>query len=53
MPRARRRPRRAAMCAFTWKNASAPSSTITGMAATSAERYRLPPSGVYTCVHVM
>src|SRR5262249_44068150 len=46
------RPRSAAQCALTWKNARAPRSTITGRAGPSAERDRLP-SGKYEWVHAM
>jgi hypothetical protein len=47
------RPSSAAMCAFTWKKASAPSSRMTGIAATSAEMKRLFATGVYICVQIM
>ncbi len=36
------RPSSAAMCAFTWKKASDPRRTMTGSAATTADRKRLP-----------
>jgi hypothetical protein len=45
-------PRSAAQCARTWKTASSPRSTTTGMAATSAEAKMLP-RGEYTCVQVI
>ena len=38
-------PRTAAQWAFTWKNARAPSSRMTGIAATSAEMMRLLATG--------
>src|SRR5690348_419183 len=45
---ATRRPRMAAQCALTWKNARLPNSTMIGSAATSVDNVALP-SGSYTC----
>src|SRR5687768_1688465 len=46
-------PINAATCARTWKIASSPSSTMTGIAATSADSSRLLPTGVYPWVQLM